>query len=126
MRCTPTIHELIVLTLPPRHRCLEATLHGYAAKILCDSEGNFGEQNRFRRWNFFDVPYLFISLVRRSLHRKCEERLFGTLSNRNQARSLPSNSEDQYSSRSDSYAMSGPVTAVIHFHPAYLSPICRR
>ena len=21
MRCTPTIHELIVLTLPPRHRC---------------------------------------------------------------------------------------------------------
>src|SRR6266851_2333754 len=21
MRCTPTIHDLIVLTLPPRHRC---------------------------------------------------------------------------------------------------------
>jgi len=21
MRCTPTIHELIVLTLPPRHPC---------------------------------------------------------------------------------------------------------
>ena len=46
MRCTPTIHELIVLTLPPRHRCPLTWLP--ASRLLLPRSGL--ERSDFVHW----------------------------------------------------------------------------
>jgi hypothetical protein len=48
MRCTPTIHELIVLTLPPRHRCPFDRLP--ASRLLLPRSGL--ERSNFVPWHF--------------------------------------------------------------------------
>jgi hypothetical protein len=50
MRCTPTIHELIVLTLPPRHRCPLDRLP--ASRLLLPRSGL--ERSDFVRWHETD------------------------------------------------------------------------
>ena len=47
IRCTPTIHELIVLTLPPRHRCLLDRLP--ASRLLLPRSGL--ERSDFVLWH---------------------------------------------------------------------------
>src|SRR5258708_38352096 len=51
MRCTPTIHELIVLTLPPRHRCPLDRLP--ASRLLLPRSGL--ERSDFVRWHQTDL-----------------------------------------------------------------------
>jgi hypothetical protein len=50
MRCTPTIHELIVLTLPPRHRCPLDRLP--ASRLLLPRSGL--ERSDFVPWHETD------------------------------------------------------------------------
>ena len=52
MRCTPTIHELIVLTLPPRHRCPLTWLP--ASRLLLPRSGL--ERSDFVHWHKTDKP----------------------------------------------------------------------
>jgi hypothetical protein len=52
MRCTPTIHELIVLTLPPRHRCPLTWLP--ASRLLLPRSGL--ERSDFVHWHNPDMP----------------------------------------------------------------------
>ena len=54
MRCTPTIHELIVLTLPPRHRCPLDRLP--ASRLLLPRSGL--ERSDSVRWHETDLPTL--------------------------------------------------------------------
>ncbi len=51
MRCMPTIHDLIVLTLPPRHRCPLNRLP--ASRLLLPRSGL--ERSDFVRWHKADV-----------------------------------------------------------------------
>src|SRR5258705_7562016 len=52
MRCTPTIHDLIVLTLPPRHRCPLDRMP--ASRLLLPRSGL--ERSDFVPWHKADVP----------------------------------------------------------------------
>jgi hypothetical protein len=52
MRCTPTIHELIVLTLPPRHRC--PLDRPPASRLLLPRSGL--ERSDFVPWHLWDMP----------------------------------------------------------------------
>ena len=52
MRCTPTIHELIVLTLPPRHRCPLDRLP--ASRLLLPRSGL--ERSDFVQCDLCDLP----------------------------------------------------------------------
>jgi hypothetical protein len=52
MRCTPIIHELIVLTLPPRHRCPLTWLP--ASRLLLPRSGL--ERSDFVQWHETDMP----------------------------------------------------------------------
>src|SRR5258708_6480863 len=51
MRCTPTIHDLIVLTLPPRHRCPLDRMP--ASRLLLPRSGL--ERSDFVHWHFSDL-----------------------------------------------------------------------
>src|SRR4249920_1806454 len=51
-RCTPTIHELIVSTLPPRHRCPLDRLP--ASRLLLPRSGL--ERSDFVPWHETDMP----------------------------------------------------------------------
>src|SRR6267143_1099778 len=51
MRCTPTIHDLIVLTLPPRHRCPLDRMP--ASRLLLPRSGL--ERSDFVRWHIADI-----------------------------------------------------------------------
>src|SRR5882762_4795358 len=51
MRCTPTIHDLIVLTLPPRRRCPLDRMP--ASRLLLPRSGL--ERSDFVPWHFSDV-----------------------------------------------------------------------
>ena len=52
MRCTPTIHDLIVLTLPPRHRCPLDRMP--ASRLLLPRSGL--ERSDFVLWHETDMP----------------------------------------------------------------------
>ena len=52
MRRTPTIHDLIVLTLPPRHRCPLNRLP--ASRLLLPRSGL--ERSDFVLWHETDMP----------------------------------------------------------------------
>ena len=54
MRCTPTIHDLIVLTLPPRRRCPLDRMP--ASRLLLPRSGL--ERSDFVRWHEADIATL--------------------------------------------------------------------
>src|SRR5580692_3446138 len=58
MRCTPIIHELIVLTLPPRHRCPLTWLP--ASRLLLPRSGL--ERSDFVLWRKEDVGQIPMSV----------------------------------------------------------------
>src|SRR5580693_1498128 len=58
MRCTPTIHELIVLTLPPRHRCPLTWLP--ASRLLLPRSGL--ERSDFVQWPISDLPTTMVNV----------------------------------------------------------------
>jgi hypothetical protein len=73
MRCTPTIHDLIVLTLPPRHRCPLDRMP--ASRLLLPRSGL--ERSDFVRWHFSDVTAGLRNVCRwgKSGSRDCVARL---------------------------------------------------
>jgi hypothetical protein len=58
MRCTPTIHELIVLTLPPRHPCPLDRLP--ASRLLLPRSGL--ERSDFVQWPISDLPTTMVNV----------------------------------------------------------------